>query len=88
MLSFEKTRKFTIKELSSFLEIDQAHPYFSRLLKYLREISIITEIEIIGSTKFLSLKYHALRKLIWKQKITNKWIDLFVDHYTSSINYI
>jgi len=87
MLDFRNYKRFYASELAKFLGIHRTHPSYYRIMKVLRSIGVVNELEIIGNVKMLSLDYKKLKELYWNQKPVQKSIDTFVHHYTALIAY-
>jgi hypothetical protein len=87
ILDFEGCNKFYASSLANFLGTQPTNPIFYKLMKTLKNLSIVEETEVIGSIKMLKMYYNKLKELYWNQKPVQESIDTFVNHYIASINY-
>lgn len=80
LLNYKKQNKFIISEAADSIGIKITHPYFLKIINYLKAIKGIEEIEVYGRTKLLKLNYKKTRNLVNKQQLVQEIENYFLTH--------
>lgn len=70
----DKTEFLTRSKIAKFIHIHPAHPNFTELIDYLKEIKIIIEKERIGNNRLLELDKKLLKDFIDEQDVLT-WLS-------------
>lgn len=83
IFSFPQKKDFYAFQLARYLKIAPTHPYFCKIIKYLKENEIMVFRQKIADTNLYELNKTKLRDLIDEQDIVN-----FIKDYMNDAGHI